>query len=123
VGVVLDGEEDVLPARELAIVRLGTGMPPLARHFEIRGLEELLTLVCILADEDHERRFLIECAVGQVPPPGQERVVAAELLEVLVDPARAVVLDEEPPRPAARSDLDDRVGTDEAWPLVDQPLG
>src|SRR5205823_4236784 len=59
-------------------------------------------------------------------PPGEEGVVAAELLIVLVDSPGAVVFDEQQTSTAlarVARNLKDRVGADGAWPRVAQALG
>jgi hypothetical protein len=61
----------------------------------VGGREELLALVWGLADEYDERETCPVCVGRVARPPAQEGVVAAELVEVLVDSARAVVLDED----------------------------
>src|SRR3954468_11023326 len=92
----------------------------------IGGGDELCSLLLVLADEQHERRRVAPGEMRVAPPPGEEGVVASKLLVVLVDPACAVVLDEQKARARrvrVASDLEHRVGPDGPWSGVAPALG
>jgi len=63
----------------------------------VGGGQEAVALFFVLADEEHVRRRPLIAGLRAAPPPGEEGVVAAELLQVLVDPTGAVELDQEGP--------------------------
>jgi hypothetical protein len=79
----------------VVLFRRGARVPAVARQFAVGRIEELAALVFVLTDEEHEWR-LVGVDRGRVAPPrAEEGVVAAELVEVLIDASSAVVLDEE----------------------------
>jgi hypothetical protein len=112
VGIPLDREQDPPSPHVLVAVDRHSRVPAMTGELAVGGGEELLPLGLVLADEQHvgERG---QVRVGRVAgPPAQKGVVAAQLVVVLVDPACAVVLDEQRAQDALRSgsDLEDRVG-------------
>src|SRR5919201_6657478 len=91
VHVDLHREQQVLATWVLVTARAVTCMPYMARELVVGGVEEGVALVLVLADEDHEGRDAVVGQFGVAPPGAEQRVVAEELLEVLVESARAVV--------------------------------
>src|SRR5690349_6078993 len=101
-------------------------MPPMPRELAVGGGEEEGALLIVLADEQHEGRGLAIAEGAVVPPPGQEGVVAMELVVVLVETSGAVVLDEDQPTRrlgVIAGDLEDGVRADRAGVVVMQTLG
>src|SRR5215207_7267790 len=91
VCVPLDREQDPPSPHVLVAVERHGRVPAMTAQLAVGGGEELLALALVLADEQHvgERG---QVRVGRVAdPPAQKGVVAAQLVVVLVDPARAVV--------------------------------
>src|SRR5829696_7442179 len=84
--------------------------------------EEVVALLSVLADEEDVGCVATGPHVGVAPPPGEEGVVAAELVEVLVDAAGAVVLDQEEPWVLCTivGDLEGGVGDYRPWLRVAQ---
>ena len=99
--------------RPTVLITLGRhiGVPAVSRDLAVGRGEELLPLVLVLADEEHERGLLVVGEGRVAPPAAEEGVVAAELVVVLVDASGAVVLDEQEAsrRPGHRHDGQDRV--------------
>src|SRR4051794_10085781 len=56
--VALDREEDASAADMVILLGRGAGAPAVARDFAVGGGEELVPLVVVLADEEHERRLI-----------------------------------------------------------------
>jgi hypothetical protein len=98
-------------------------MPELARQLTIRDVQEPVTLVFVLADE-HDVRPIAVREARVLPPPAQEGVVAAELLVVLADAPRSVVLDDEHAAAVAvgSRNLEHRVGTHESGARIAEPF-
>jgi hypothetical protein len=96
------------------------GVPEVGGEIAVSAGEEVVALLSVLADEEDVRCFATGSEVGLAPPPSEEGVVAAELVEVLVDAAGAVVLDQKQPRtlPATMGDLERGIGDDGAWSRV-----
>jgi hypothetical protein len=92
VHVLLDREEDPVAADEPVPVVVEAVV--VAGQLVVGRVQELVELVLVLTDEDHVRLGCVECLLHQVPPPDEEGVVAADLLEVLVDASRAIELDQ-----------------------------
>src|SRR4051794_7406479 len=92
VHVVLDAERDPAPTDVVVLVA------PRPRHvadqLAVRGVDEQEAVISVLAHEDDARRLVEAAEVRVAPPVVQEAVVAAELVVVLVNAARAVELDE-----------------------------
>jgi hypothetical protein len=120
VGVAFEGEEDASAADVVVLLGWGAEVPTVARQLAVGGVEELVALVFVLADEEHVRR-VVAISQGVAPPGAEEGVVAAELVVVLVDASCAVVFDEELPAAGlgVAFDFQDGVGSDRsrAWVL------
>lgn len=56
--VALDGEEDASAADMVVLLGRGAGPRAVSRDFAVGGGEELVPLVLVLADEEHERRLI-----------------------------------------------------------------
>ena len=69
-------------------------MPEVGGQLDVRAGEEVVALGSVLADEEDVGCVATGPQVGVAPPPGEEGVVAAELVVVLVDAAGAVVFDQ-----------------------------
>src|SRR3954447_16507488 len=95
--VALEREQNLAAPGVLVALWFHAGMPVVALEFVVGGGHELLSLVFVLADEDHEGGLFGVAEACVAPPVVEEGVVAAQLAEVLVDAAGAVVLDEEDP--------------------------
>lgn len=104
VGVVLVGKQYPPAAGVDVVGGRGAWVPAVACELAVGGLEEDVALVLVLADEQHPGLGAAVEIARVAPPPAQKSVIAAELLEVLVDAAGAVVLDEKVrlPRPSRR---------------------
>ncbi len=93
----------------------------------VGGGHEELTLLLILANEQHIRRVLVAEAgkPGVLMPGGEVAVIAAKLVEVLVHAASAVVFEEEGPRPRAVGafDLEHSVGDNGPGGVVVESFG
>jgi hypothetical protein len=124
--VVFGGEQDPPPACVEVVGGGRVGVPAVAGELAVGGVEEHLALLLVLADEQDPGGVLRAFEVAVAPPPAQEGVVAAQLVVVLVDPAGAVVLDQEQPRCSlgvAAVDLEDGVGAQQPRVAVREPLG
>lgn len=95
--VRLDREDDVTSSQVAVAFRRGARVPVETGELPVGGHHEAVVLRFVLANEDHERRLTHVAVLGVAPPPGEEGVVATELLEVLVHPAGAVELDQKGP--------------------------
>ena len=115
VHVELAGEQHSLPSHVDHLVRSRGRVPELTRHLAVRGVQEPVALVFVLADEHDERPIAVREA-RVLPPPAQEGVVAPELLVVLVHAPRPVELNEDHATAVAVGSrhLEDRVGAHEA---------
>src|SRR4051794_24368583 len=123
VGVALEREQDPPAPDVIGALRACARVPVVPRQLVIGGAHEELALGLVPADEDDERRVVVERLRQALPPPAEEAVVAAELVEVLVDPVGAVELDEEPAVALVicALELDDGIGADRALASVAQP--
>ena len=97
VRVVLDCEQDSSPSDVLVAFGWSGGVPAVPGQLAVAGVEELFALLGVLADEQHVRRRVGVAVRGVVDPGAEKRVVAAELVVVLVDASGAVVFDEQRP--------------------------
>jgi hypothetical protein len=78
VHVALAGEQNSLAPYVHLLVRSRGRVPELARQLAVRGVQEPVALVFVLADE-HDVRPIAVREAGVLPPPAQEGVVAPEL--------------------------------------------
>ena len=85
-------DEERLVSRGVALLvpALGVG-EEVAGELGVGGEHEASPVLGVLADEDDVRA----AEVGRAPPDDEQRPVAQELVEVLVDAAGPVVLDKE----------------------------
>jgi hypothetical protein len=93
------------------------------REFTAGDVEEGVALVVVLADEDDVGRVAVLREPSVAPPPAEQGVVAQEFLEVLVDSAGAVVLDQKRTGSArAARCFDDRIRSNERGRASRMPL-
>jgi hypothetical protein len=114
VHIGLGGEECSLPPHVEVFLGWSGRVPEPAGQLVVCSVHELLAVIFVLADEDDEGSIAVRVR-RVLPPPAKERVVAPELLEVLVDAPGSVVLDEEHAAAIAVGPrhLQHRGGTDE----------
>src|SRR5215204_1287338 len=98
VGVAFVAEEDSAAPHVLVLIDGARGVPEVGGELAVSAGEEVVALGSVLADEQDVGCLATGSQVGVAPPPGEEGVVAAELVVVLVGAAGAVILDQEEPR-------------------------
>lgn len=111
--VFFDGEEDVFAADVLVCFRARARVPVVSGELVVGPVEEVLALMCVLADEEHVGWSVPVAVRGLLPPVVEEGVVAPELVVVLVEPTGAIELDEHGGRLvefAVARELEDGVG-------------
>ena len=126
VHVAFEREEHSPAADVLVAVGVDAGVPAMSGKLVVGGGHELLALLAVLAHEDNEGRFAEIGARGVLPPRVEKAVVATELAVVLIDPAGAVVLDQQHVRPwlvACALDLEHGVRAQQPGLRFAQSLG
>src|SRR5215207_2278057 len=98
VDVAFVAEEDSAAPHVFVLIDGAGGVPEVGGQLAVSAGEEGVALGIVLADEQDVGCVAAGAQVGVAPPPGEEGVVAAELVVVLVGAAGAVVLDQKEPR-------------------------